>query len=154
MVVGSIRDRLYWTLVNYVEELSEHLNKVCRIRPKIFLRINQDDLIGGSTALSRRSMSTYIELDVPHDYVLNRKNKIEITCMLIHEYCHYLDAIKMTKEERAENIDGYTSNLKAKRADEQRTWRATKRLAKLLGLWNKSFYKAARKCQYTAALQF
>ena len=148
------KDYTYCEIVDYVEKLSMLINAVYDICPEIFLRFNQNNEIGGSTVLTYKVSDIYIELDIPHNYTFGKAHKATLTCILIHEYCHYIDSLTMSGRERANNMKTYTNDQKYRRAEEQRNWTATKQLAKKLGLWNKSFYAAVQKCYYTAAVQF
>ena len=127
---------------------------MCDVCPDVFLRINQTGEVGGATLNAYRISDMYIELDLPHNYVFNTKNKDIITCLLIHEYCHYLDALSMSSKKRAQTAAKYLDSLQERRLQEQRNWTATKRLSKRLGLWNKAFYMAVRTHRYTAMLRF
>ena len=152
--MGRYSDKTYCEMLDYVENISAQINDMHNICPIIFLMFNQDNAIGGSAILTYRISDMYIELDIPHNYKLSKSHNKNLTCVLVHEYCHYLDALSMSGKERADNMVQYTNNQKYRRTEEQRNWTATKQLAKKMGLWNRSFYAAARECYYTAGLQF
>lgn len=147
-------NRTYTAILDFVKDLSLQINIMYDICPKIFLRFNRENDSGGATMYAHRISDMYIELDIPHNYTFGKINKTILASMLIHEYCHYIDAMTMTGRERVNTTYKYLSCIKYKRAIEQCNWTATKRLAKKLGLWNKSFYNAVRSCYYTAAVRF
>lgn len=147
-------ERTYCEILDYIEKLSMRINEVYDICPKVFLRFNQHQAPSGAVILTYRVSDMYIELNIPHNYTFGKVHKTTLTCILVHEYCHYIDALTMSGRGRANNMTMYTNNQKHRRAEEQRNWTATKRLAKKLGLWNKAFYNAVRECYYTAAVQF
>lgn len=146
------RNDTYCELIDYIEDLSVRINDMYDICPEVFLRLNQSNKIEGKVPLMYRISDMYIELDIPHNYTL--ADRIMIIGMLIHEYCHYIEALTMSGRERANNGIKYVNNQNHRRLDEQRTWTATKRLAKELGLWNKPLYNAIRMCYHTTVLQF
>jgi len=147
-------DRTYSAIIDFVEKLSTQINNIYDICPKIFLRFNQENKSGGSAVLAYRISDICIELDIPHNYTFGKVNRVTLACMLVHEYCHYLDALTMLGRERVDNTNKYLNDQEYKRLEEQRNWTATKKLAKKLGLWNKLFYNRAHKCHYTTLLQF
>lgn len=147
-------DKTYCTIVEHIEDLSERINNMYGIQPKVFLRFNQNNTVDGAAILTYRTPDMYIELNIPHNYTLGKTHKTVLACVLIHEYCHYIDALTMSGKERVDNMTAYENDQKCRRAEEQRNWTATKKLAKKLGLWNKLFYKVACNCNYTATLQF
>ena len=146
-------DKTFCTIVEYVKDLSGQINNMYNIQPEIFLRFSQDTMITGSAVLAYCIPDMYIELNIPHNYTSGKAHKTILTCILVHEYCHYIESLSMSGRERNNAISMY-DNQKYKRAVEQRNWTATKRLAKKLGLWNKSFYAAVCNYYYTTALQF
>ncbi len=148
-------NKTYCEIIDYITKLSIQINNMYDICPVIFLKFNKDNEIGGATILTYRTSDMYIELDVPYNCIFGKIYKMTFACILIHEYCHYINALTMSGRERANSIDKYTYNQKCKRAEEQCNWTATKRLAKKLGLWNKAFYKTIyENYPYTSALQF
>lgn len=147
-------DRTYCKIIEYITDLSGQINSMCNIQPKIFLRFNQTNTVEGASVLMYRMPDMYIELDIPHNYTFGKKHMTTLTCMFIHEYCHYIDSLSMSGKERSNDMAKYLSNQEYRRLEEQRNWAATKQLAKKLGLWNKLFYKAACECYYTTPLQF
>jgi hypothetical protein len=125
------------------------------ICPRVFLKFNQDNKVEGGSILAFNSSSMYIEMDIPHTYTLAKKmHKTTIACVLIHEYCHYINALTMSGKERVKSMDLYIQKQSCRRAEEYRNWTATKNLSKKLGLWNKYFYNVARQCNYASALKF
>lgn len=145
----------YGMIVEYLADLSERINTIYNVQPEVFLQFNQNDEVGGSAILTYRVTDMYIELDIPQNYnILKPAHRITLTCILIHEYCHYIEALTMSGKERVNSMREYTKNYRHRRAEEQRNWTATKRLAKKLNLWTKPFYNSACKCSYTSALQF
>lgn len=147
-------DRTYCTIIEYVKDLSEQINNMCNIQPEIFLRFSQDIKVTGSAILTYCAPNMYIELNIPHNYTLGKTRKVNLACILIHEYCHYIESLSMSGRERSDAIDMYKNNQKYKDAEEQRNWTATKRLAKKLELWNMLFYTTACTYRHTTSLRF
>jgi len=143
--------RTYCKAVDYVEKLSARINTMHDICPVVLLKFNTNFERGGSAVLMSRISDMYIELDIPHNY---RFGNVHFACMLVHEYCHYIDALTMSGRERSLNIARYLNDSTYKQSEERRNWTATKRLAKKLDLWNKQFYNASLEYHYTTALQF
>lgn len=139
-------------MLNFVKALSAQINEIHDICPRVLLMFNQDSESGGSTIVAYRTTDMYIELDIPHNYTFGKVYRTLLSCMLIHEYCHYIEALAISGRVRVINMNLYLTNAGYRRAEEQRNWTATKRLAKKLGLWNKSFYNAACTCCFTTAL--
>jgi len=108
----------------------------------------------GIAVAAYKASDMYIELNIPYNYTFGRKRKSILTCILIHEYCHYINALAMSGKERTDNIITYKNDQRYRRTEEQRNWTATKQLAKKLGLWNSLFYSAVCECYYTASVQF
>lgn len=146
--------RTYCKIVEYIEELSAQINDIYNIQPKVFLRFNQNNEIGGSTIPAYRISDMYIELDIPHNYTFGKKRRAILACMLIHEYCHYIESLSISGKERIDSVTKYIDDQKYRCADEQRNWTATKRLAKRLGLWSKLFYDVTCTHYYTTLLHF
>lgn len=95
----------------------------------------------------------YIELKLPHTLKF-QKDKLLIAAITIHEHCHYKDSFEMTPKERKKSLDEYLNNQHKRAADEKRTWRCTKKVAKNLGLWTKKFFKEVKTCEYASELTF
>lgn len=152
--MAHYNDKTYGLMIDFVENISEQINEMYDICPKVFLRFNQENESGGSAIWTYRVSDMYIELDIPHNYTFGKVNRATLACILVHEYCHYIDALAMNGSERVNNMNLYISSARHRRAEEQRNWTATKRLAKKLGLWNKPFYNAVRSCVFTTALQY
>ena len=150
----TYKDRTFCEIIEHVEDISERINVVYDIRPGILIVFNQYREVGGASVSMYKTPDMYIELTIPHNYTLGRKNKVTIIVILVHEYCHYLKSLEMGSYERVASVQRYQKDQLIRRADEQRNWNATKKMAKKLGLWNKLFYNIARECYYTAALQF
>lgn len=139
--------------MQYIEKLQKKLNNLCEIRPEIFVRFGRHDtVIIGSTVLLKKK--TYIEIDVPYDCILTEATQLSLMCILIHEYCHYFEDSWMTQKKRTENIKEYANNATYRRSDEQRTWTATKHLAKCIGVWDKTFYAEIKSKHFAASLRF
>ena len=137
-----------------MKNLSGRINCIYDIQPKIFLRFNQNSEVGGAAILMYNISDMYIELNIPHNYTFGRKHRTTLACILIHEYCHYIDALTMSNKVRADNMAVYMNSSKRRCLEEQCNWTATKRLAKKLKLWNKLFYEAVCEWDYTTALRF
>lgn len=152
----TYKDRTFCEIIEHVKDISGRINAMYNVRPGISVVFNQhkDIEIGGASVSMYKVPDMYIELTIPHNYTLGRKNKVTITVVLIHEYCHYLKSLEMGSHERIASVQQYQANQLIRRADEQRNWNATKKMAKKLDLWDKLFYSIARECYYTAALQF
>jgi len=150
----TYKDRTFCEIIEHVEDISERINVVYDIRPGILIVFNQYREVGGASVSMYKTPDMYIELTIPHNYTLGRKNKVTIIVILVHEYCHYLKSLEMGSYERVASVQRYQKDQLIRRADEQRNWNATKKMAKKLGLWNKLFYSIARECYYTSALQF
>ena len=124
------------------------------IQPKVLLVFSHNRKAGGFAVCTYRVSDMYIELEIPHTYTFGCKNKTNLTVILIHEYCHYIDSLKIKGYERVDGTEEYQNDLTTKKLDEQRNWTATKNLAKKLGLWNRQFYAVIKECYYTTALKF
>ncbi|MCK4829160.1 hypothetical protein KA005_76260 [bacterium] len=153
-MIRQSNDRTYCAVVEYVEDLSGRINNMYGIQPEIFLRFNQDTEVTGAAILAYCTPDMYIELNIPYNYTFGKIHKAMLTCVLVHEYCHYIEALSMSGKNRVNTSVIYENDQKYRRAEEQRNWTATKQLAKKLGLWNKPFYAAVRDCYYTTSLQF
>ena len=149
------KDRTFCEIIEHVKDISGCINDMYNVRPGIsIVFINQYREVGGASVSMYKTSDMYIELTIPHNYTLGRKNKITIAVVIVHEYCHYLKSLEMGSRERVVSVQQYPADQLIRRADEQRNWNATKKMAKNLGLWNKLFYNIARECYYTSALQF
>jgi len=150
----TYKDRTFCDIIEYVKDISGRINAMYNVRPGISIVFNQYVEIGGASVSMYKTPDMYIELAIPHNYTLGRENRVTIAVVIIHEYCHYLKSLEMGSHERVVSVQQYQTDQLIRRADEQRNWNATKKMAKKLGLWNKLFYSIARECYYTSALQF
>lgn len=145
----------YNFIIDLIENTSAQINEIYDICPHIFLIFNQNVELSGSAITAYRISDMAIELHIPHNFIAKEKNnQIILMCMLIHEYCHYIEALTMSGRARVKNINDYNKCSNCRRLEERRNWTATKKLAKKLGLWNKLFYTAAKTCQFTTALRY
>lgn len=144
----------YCEIFEYTQDLSEQINNMYNIQPIVYLMFNQDKNLSGAAIVAYKLSDMYIELNIPYNFTFGRKHKMEFACILVHEYCHYIDATTMSAKQRVLSVQKYTDNHEYKKADEYRNWTATKRLAKKLGLWNKAFYAVIQEYYYTSTLKF
>ena len=107
--------KTYCKIIEYIEELSTRINVIYDIQPEIFLRFNQNDEIGGSTIPMYKASDMYIELDIPHSYTFGKIHRITLTYMLIHEYCHYIEALAISGRERVNSVTKYINDKNYKR---------------------------------------
>jgi len=148
-------DRTYGEIIEYIASLSARINAIYDITPPVCIRFNQNGDVSGSAVAAYRISDMYIEVCIPHNYVLCcTKHRILLAIILIHEYCHYITSLGMKACERTLSAEEYQIDQSVRRADEQKNWTATKKLAKELGLWNKLFFNMAKDYAYTAALTY
>lgn len=95
----------------------------------------------------------YVKIFVPHSVNL-KKHKMILTTIIIHEHCHYVDNYNMSIKERAESSNAYIKDPNARKIDEMRTWRSTKRVAKELGIWTKELFDEIKQFHFSSRLTF
>lgn len=148
-------DRTYCGIIKYIENLSARINKMYGITPPVCVRFNQTNNIGGAAIAMYKIPDMYIVVHLPYNYMLRcPKDHTILAITLIHEYCHYIAALHMNASERIVSVEKYHKDHSEKRADEQRNWTATKKLAKELGLWNKRFYNAIKGYSFSTLLKY
>jgi len=138
-----------------VKELSDKIDDLYDINPVIKLRFFSKDIeMNGSCIVTYQKTNMYIELNIPHDLKMTRSNKVLLDVMLLHEYCHFIEALGLTGPERKSSSDLYNRKPQEKTRDEKKTWRQTKKLAQALGLWDRKFYNAVNSCTYVSDLTY
>ena len=139
----------------HVEKVSRIINAVYGIDPLVYVQVGPPGTIpSGYCKVSYKNSCMYIALVVPVDLELTPENKTSLTVVLCHEYCHYVDAIAHTGRERYDAGNRYEKEQIAKKADECKTWRQTRELAKELDLWDKQFFVCLKDCKYTSEITY
>jgi len=144
----------YCEIMEYTKDLSKRINNMYNIQPKVYLRFNKENKFGGTTVVTYTGKNMYIEIDIPYKYTFGKTNKTFFACTLLHEYCHYMHGLGMSKKEKIKDIKNYKNDLEYQRLAEHQNWLNTKHLAKKLKMWNKTFFKVMKKFYYTATIKF
>ena len=138
-----------------VKKLSGKINKLYDINPTIKLKIFSSKMeLNGSCVVDYKNSNMYIELNIPHDLKMTLKNRASLDILIIHEYCHFIEALSLTWPKRTTAAKLYLKNLQEKTRDVQKTWRQTKELAQILGMWNKDFYNSVQDWTYVSNLNY
>ena len=155
-------EKTYCKIYKYVEEISEKLNTLLLVEPRVKIVITPDEAPNGLCIIS--ISSAYIEVRLPHTIDIKKVNETQLTLpwykdiissILIHEYCHYIDAVNMTLSGRKKDIQRYNRDVKYRRMTEIQTWKNTKIVAKWLGMWDKQFFKRVKEYHmYTGKLKY
>lgn len=145
---------MYNDILLYVQNLSE---RICRFLdiplPNIYVRITQNEDFDGGMTPKRNRTEMFIDLCIPQNTSL-KKHRAILTAITIHEHCHYYESVQMTAEARQKSLDEYLKDNQKRKADEQRTWRCTKKVAQHLNLWSKAVYNEVKQCAYTSHITF
>ena len=147
---------IYYEIFQFIEEISEQINTLYNINPKVYIIFSQkNDAIEGECQSAYRIDLIYLSIIIPNNYVtFGKKHKTEVLSTLIHEYSHYITDIQLTVKERMKLDREYENSLFVRRCVEQSNWTMTKHLAQQLGLWNKYFYNVCKESCYTSNLKY
>lgn len=134
-------------LVSFIEKLCTILNAEFAVAPHLRIVFGDDDVKGACNVLyHRRDM--YIQIDLPWKYTITNDTITELTCLITHEYAHYLWSLKLTSEERVNDSRTYLNDATFRRHDEYRTWRQSKKMLRYLGYWNDDMLRAFNTFRY------
>ena len=147
---------VYIQIYERVIELSEEINGLYDIDPMINIKIDKSaGVFTGECTTTYKKPAMYIDLFIPSNIItFGKKNKTTLDMILIHEYCHYMKALKLCANDRQKDSDDYTKYISERKQDERKTWRQTKALALQLGLWNKMFFKSLRTYVYSSDIYY
>ena len=137
-----------------VHQLSDQINELFDIDPDVRVKISPESEINGTCWTTYQRTNMYIEVNIPADIKLTKRVKNELNAVVLHEYCHYIDAYELKGPERFHQGNLYEWFNDEKMKDEKKTWRQTKRLAEALGLWDRNFFNAIQAFTYVSDLQY
>jgi len=139
-----------------VQKLSDRINKLYNINPIVDIAFFETDALGetfgGLCIVSSNPM--YIVVSVPYNIELTSKNVIQLDVTLIHEYCHYREELVRTRAERQKSASLYIKDSRERAKDERKAWRNTKKMAKLLGLWSRPFFREIKTLPFSSNLTY
>ena len=145
----------YLALIHFIMQLSDELNRAYHIHPEIRIIFGAADenAVGGSCATLYHRDDMYIEVNLPWKQSYTTAITGALTCLLIHEYAHYIWALKFTPAERTDDNQKYLNDTTFRRNDEYRTWTHTKKMLKDLGYWNSAIRKSCLTFSYSWAMK-
>jgi len=146
---------IIYKMYKRIKNLSNKINNMYKVSPQIFIRFEDTDTqVNGSCITSYKKSDIILEINLPSNFGYKKKEALFIDMVLIHEYCHYIEALSVPAKTRKELIFKYIESSKERMRDEKKTWRQTKKMAKCLGLWNKLFYNNTQQCLYACDLTY
>lgn len=151
----------YERIVDYIEEIS---NRIEAEYPEldfsllvvwlVFKPITSTTVYDGLCHTGYKKTKMKIEILLPQMNTVSAADKRNLALILMHEYCHYIDALQQSAEERHQESLRYASDTKHASIDERRTWGQTRALAIKLNLWSKRMYTLCRRYKHTSGMEF
>ena len=142
-------------LIRFVKKLSTQLNAAYYVHPDIrivFREADTNDVAGWCLVLYKRT-AMYVGVDIPWNQPYTVAIMNLLTCLLTHEYAHYIWSLKLSPAERVRDCKRYDSDDQFRRNDEYRTWIHAKKMLKDLGYWkNPAIRKACLTFTYSSAI--
>lgn len=136
------------SLISHIEHLCTILNAEFSVQPHLRIVFGGDDINGACNVLYHRK-KMYIAIYLPWKYTYTEKTKNLLTCLLTHEFAHYLWSLKLSSEERVVDTRKYLNSKKFKRLDEYRTWKCTAKILKSMGWWNAEIRRSCLSFVYS-----
>lgn len=152
---------IYDKLVDYTELISKKVEE--RYPDKDFSLLDiwlvlsdkpSDGVYDGVCHVAYKKNSMRIEMFLPNIDSVTAAVKRNIAVVLVHEYCHYVDAISNSAKVRHADGAKYETDSQHVHQDEVKNWSRTKDLLIDLGLWSKRTYNICRKYKHTSHLEF
>lgn len=142
-------------IITLVSRLSTQINTKYDVHPDILIAfgVSKPGDLGGECSVLYNRQSMKIELQIPWKQIYNTSTIDAITPLIIHEYAHYVYALKLTPEQRVADQKQYEADNAFRINDEKRTWRHTKKMAIELGLWNDAVKRATLTFKYSTQVK-
>ena len=138
-------------LVEFIERTTTRLNLEFLVAPdiRIIFSNTANDFEGECNVLYHRK-DMYIAVILSWQLKYNPATMNLLTCLLTHEYAHYIYSLKLTADERVADTRRYLTDDTSRRHDEYRTWSATKKMLKYMGLWDDTMMTACNQFRYAS----